>query len=35
MAPQAALMSKLAAVAFGVIGLGLVALMIYLFYFEP
>jgi hypothetical protein len=35
MAPQAVLMSKLAAVTFGVIGLGLVALMIYVFYFEP
>ena len=35
MAPQAALMSKLAAVVFGVIGLGLVALMVYVFYFEP
>jgi hypothetical protein len=35
MAPQAVLMSRLAAVAFGVIGLGLVALMIYVFYFEP
>lgn len=35
MAPQAVLMSKLAAVALGAIGLGLVALMIYVFYFEP
>ena len=34
-APEAVLMSKMAALAIGVIGLGLVALMIYVFRFEP
>lgn len=35
MAPHALLMSRVAAVAFGAIGLGLVFLMVYVFYFEP
>ena len=33
--PRDTLMSKFAAGIFGVIGLGLVALMVYIFYFEP